>query len=82
MSETTTTPVQGMALVAQTSSIAPALGSMGIGGATVVVLTWLLSLTHIVLPPDVSVALVTLVSAVAHYLQDRFVGNPTPTKIS
>lgn len=62
-----------------TGSIAPAVGSMGVGGAVIVVLNWLLSLVHIDLPPDISAALVTLVSAGAHYLQDRYMGTPTGT---
>ena len=68
-------------LMSTSGGIAPAVGSMGIGGASVVVITWLLGLVHVQLPADVSIAMVTLVSAGAHYLQDAYFGpNATPAK--
>lgn len=75
MSETVAQPVHlTPPTPASNSNLGPAIGSMGIGAAAILVLGWALTLVHVVLPPDVSVALVTLASAGAHYLQDRFVG--------
>lgn len=56
------------------TSIAPALGSMGVGGMIVTIVVYGLSFAHIQPPAEVIGALTGLTTIAIHYLQDRFFG--------
>ena len=86
MSETTTvpaviTPATPPVVVANpppvtSSGIGSAIGSMGVGGSLGIVITYFFGLAHVQIPGEVSVAMVTLLSAAAHFIQDRYIGHP------
>ncbi len=58
-----------MAVSSPTLSTSAASG--GVAGAAVVVLTWVLGLLHVALPPDVAAALMVLATPVVHYFVTR-----------
>ena len=63
------------------TTLATAAGASGFASAAVVILSWLLQRAGITLPPEVSVAIGTILTSVTHYLvtleRPHFRGTPT-----
>jgi putative flippase GtrA len=56
-------------------------GSTGGSTAAVVVLTWLLGLLHITIPPEVSAAAVALLAPLVHYVANRIPAHLAPPSL-
>jgi len=50
------------------TTLSTSAASSGVSGAAVVVMTWLLSMVHVPLPPDVTTAMIVLFTPAVHYL--------------
>lgn len=57
--------------MATAPTLSTSAASGGVAGAGVVVLTWVLQLLHVQLPPDVAAAMMVLAAPVVHYLVAR-----------
>ena len=52
----------------KSTTLAASAGASGFSAALVVILVWLLSLVHITVPPEVAVAVGTILTSATHYL--------------